>query len=113
MEERRMTVYKGQGAVAISFNATRFGINLSTELDYLVSVCLNATAPKLISFSFVYFCVYILFFSLLSVFAACSFFTASSVFSIDSCSAVSISYSCVLIGISCFRKEYSAMRFTI
>mgnify|MGYP001048862132 CR=1 FL=1 len=45
MEERRMTVYKGQGAVAISFNATRFGINLSTELDYLVSVCLNATAP--------------------------------------------------------------------
>ena len=45
MEERRMTVYKGQGAVAISFDATRYGINLSTELDYLVSVCLNATAP--------------------------------------------------------------------
>ena len=33
------------GAVAISFDATRYGINLSTELDYLVSVCLNATAP--------------------------------------------------------------------
>ncbi len=34
-----------QGAVAINFDATRYGINLSTELDYLVSVCLNATAP--------------------------------------------------------------------
>ena len=49
MEERRMTVYKGQGAVAISFDATRYGINLSTELDYLVSVWLNATAPLIIT----------------------------------------------------------------
>ncbi len=33
------------GAVAISFDATRYGINFSTESEYLVSVCLNATAP--------------------------------------------------------------------
>jgi len=33
------------GAVTISFDDTRYGINLSTALDYLVSVCLNATAP--------------------------------------------------------------------
>jgi hypothetical protein len=32
------------GAVAISFDATRYGINFSTESEYLVSVCLNATA---------------------------------------------------------------------
>ena len=34
------------GAVAISFDATRYGINFSTESEYLVSVCLNATAPS-------------------------------------------------------------------
>ena len=45
MEERRMTVYKGQGAVAISFEYTRYSINIRTVLDYLVSVCLNATTP--------------------------------------------------------------------
>ena len=36
---------KDGGVVAISFDDTRYSINHSTVLDYLVSVFLNTTAP--------------------------------------------------------------------